>query len=78
MTGRTHESVFRLHPYASSRSHNTSAPGLATERFDQIASFECATRDWVDWFNTRRLLEPIGYVPPAEFEECSYQQAAVA
>jgi hypothetical protein len=23
---------------------------------------------WVDWFNTRRLLEPIGYVPPAEYE----------
>ena len=23
---------------------------------------------WVDWFNTRRLLEPIGYVPPAEYQ----------
>ena len=23
---------------------------------------------WVDWFNNRRLLEPLGYVPPAEFE----------
>ena len=29
---------------------------------------EVATLTWVDWFNTRRLLEPIGYVPPAEFE----------
>ncbi len=27
-----------------------------------------ATLEWVDWFNYRRLLEPIGYVPPAEFE----------
>jgi putative transposase len=27
-----------------------------------------ATLEWVDWFNHRRLLEPIGYVPPAEFE----------
>ena len=30
------------------------------------------------WFNTRRLLEPIGYVPPAEFEARYYEQAAVA
>ena len=29
---------------------------------------EFATLEWVDWFNTRRLLEPIGYVPPAEYE----------
>ena len=29
---------------------------------------EYATLEYVDWFNHRRLLEPIGYVPPAEFE----------
>jgi transposase InsO family protein len=29
---------------------------------------EFATLTWVDWFNTRRLFEPIGYVPPAEYE----------
>jgi putative transposase len=29
---------------------------------------EYATLEWVDWFNHRRLLEPIGYLPPAEFE----------
>jgi len=27
---------------------------------------EFATLEWVDWFNHRRLLEPLGYVPPAE------------
>jgi len=37
-----------------------------------------ATLEWVDWFNHRRLLEPIGYLPPAEFEARDYQQAAVA
>ena len=37
---------------------------------------EFATLDWVDWFNTRRLLEPIGYVPPAEYEASYYQQLA--
>ena len=30
---------------------------------------EYATLEWVDWFDHRRLLEPIGYVPPAEFEK---------
>jgi len=30
---------------------------------------EFATLTWVDWYNNRRLLEPLGYVPPAEFEE---------
>ena len=29
---------------------------------------EFATLEWVDWFNHRRLLEPIGNVPPAEAE----------
>ncbi len=30
---------------------------------------EFATLEWVDWFNHRRLLEPIGNIPPAEAEE---------
>src|SRR5829696_399533 len=33
-----------------------------------IDQVEYATLEWVDWFNHRRLLEPIGSVPPAEFE----------
>jgi len=33
---------------------------------------EFATLTWVDWFNNRRLLEPIGYVPPAEAEASYY------
>jgi putative transposase len=43
-----------------------------------LEAVEFATLAWVDWFNTRRLLEPIGYIPPAEYEERYYQQAAVA
>jgi len=44
-----------------------------------LEDVEFATLTWVDWFNTRRLLEPIGYVPPAEYEERYYrEQAAVA
>ena len=30
---------------------------------------EYATLEWVPWFNTCRLMEPLGYVPPAEYEE---------
>jgi putative transposase len=33
---------------------------------------EFATLEWVEWFNTRRLLEPIGNIPPAEAEERYY------
>lgn len=33
---------------------------------------EAATLDWVHWFNNRRILEPIGYIPPAEYEEMYY------
>jgi putative transposase len=35
---------------------------------------ELATLEWVDWFNHRRLLEPIGNIPPAEAEANYYQQ----
>jgi putative transposase len=43
-----------------------------------LDNVEFATLTWVDWFNTRRLLEPIGYVPPAEYEAHYYEQVAVA
>lgn len=33
---------------------------------------EYATLEWVDWFNNRRLLEPIGNIPPAEAEAAYY------
>jgi putative transposase len=38
---------------------------------------EFATLEWVDWFNHRRLLEPIGNVPPAEAEAHYYAQTRV-
>jgi putative transposase len=39
-----------------------------------IDDVEFATLEWVDWFNHRRLLEPIGDVPPAEFETAYYRK----
>jgi putative transposase len=38
-----------------------------------LEAVEFATLEWVDWFNNRRLLEPIGNIPPAEFEELYWQ-----
>ena len=39
-----------------------------------IGDVEYATLEWVDWFNNRRLLEPIGDIPPAEYETMYYRQ----
>ena len=39
-----------------------------------IEAVEFATLEWVDWFNHRRLLEPIGNVPPAELELAYHRQ----
>jgi transposase InsO family protein len=49
-----------------------------TEVINQIGPWksmhevEWETLKWVDWYNNRRLLGPIGYVPPAEAEEAFY------
>jgi transposase InsO family protein len=40
------------------------------------AAVELATLEWVSWFNHQRLLEPIGYIPPAEAEENYCRQQA--
>ncbi len=37
-----------------------------------VEEVEFATLEWVAWYNTRRLLEPLGYVPPDEFERAYY------
>jgi putative transposase len=39
-----------------------------------LEAVEFATLEWVDWFNHRRLLEPIGGIPPAEAEARYYAQ----
>jgi putative transposase len=39
-----------------------------------LEAVEYATLEWVDWFNTRRLLESIGNIPPAEAEARFYEQ----
>ena len=42
-----------------------------------LEAVEFATLEWVDWFNNRRLLEPIGNIPPIEYEKLYYQSQEV-
>ena len=39
-----------------------------------LEAVEFATLEWVDWFNHRRLLEPIGDIPPVELEQLYYER----
>jgi putative transposase len=39
-----------------------------------LEDVEYATLEWVAWYNVHRLLEPLGYVPPAEFEKAYYDR----
>ena len=39
-----------------------------------LEDVEVATLEWVWWFNERRLLEPLGYLPPAEYEDAFYRR----
>ena len=39
-----------------------------------MEAVELVTLEWVDWFNHRRLLEPIGNMPPAEAEARCYAE----
>ena len=41
-------------------------------RWCSFEAVEFATLEWVDWFNNRRLLEPIGNIPPVEAEQRYY------
>lgn len=43
-----------------------------------IDEVEFATLEWVAWYNRRRLLEPLGYVPPDEFEQAYYNRQAAS
>lgn len=42
-----------------------------------LEDVEFAVLEWVWWFNQHRLLEPLGYLPPAEYEEAFYSRGEV-
>ncbi len=43
-----------------------------------LEDVEYATLEWVAWYNSQRLMEPLGYVPPAEYEEQFHRAQANA
>ncbi len=50
------------------------AEAIHRQSWKSREAVEIETLKWVDWFNHRRLLEPIGNIPPAEAERNYYQQ----
>jgi transposase InsO family protein len=44
--------------------------------WQSVTAVELETLSWVEWLNNRRLLEPIGNIPPAEFEAMYDQRQA--
>jgi transposase InsO family protein len=44
------------------------------QSWKSLEAVEWTTLTWVHWFNHRRLLEPMGYQPPAEVEAVYYEQ----
>ena len=49
------------------------AEGIHRKSWQGLETVEWATLTWVDGFNHRRLLEPMGYIPPAEAEAAYYR-----
>ena len=52
----------------------SSAEVIHRRSWQSLEAVELATLEWVNWFNLRRLLEPISNIPPAEAEAAYYQQ----
>ena len=49
-------------------------PNGPWRNFEEV---EFTTLEWVDWFNNRRLFEPIGNIPPVELEALYYESQEV-
>ncbi len=43
-------------------------------RDGESEAVELAIPTWVSWFDHHRLMQPLGYVPPAEYEAKYYRQ----
>ena len=72
---RTAHARFALDALGQASHQRRTAQDKLIHRRRPWRSFEAveyATLEWVDWFNNRRLLEPIGNIPPAEAEANFY------
>ena len=66
--------TYRLDPTTTRWVDSGAFDATARARIPPFEAVELATLEWVDWFNHRRLLEPIGNIPPAEAEARYYAQ----
>jgi transposase InsO family protein len=64
---------YRLHRGEAPRDH-LPADGRIDPHLHPFDAVEYATLEWVDWYNNRRLLTPIGDIPPAERELAYHRQ----
>ncbi len=69
------EVIHRRGPWRSFEAVEFAPCGGFPNLLRRLGSQASSALEWVDWFNTRRLLEPIGNVPPAEAEARYYAQA---
>ncbi len=69
------EVIHRRGPWRSFEAVDFAPCGGFPNLLRRLGSQASSALEWVDWFNTRRLLEPIGNVPPAEAEARYYAQA---
>jgi hypothetical protein len=72
--GHLHVTVELAAQRSSGLSASTEVLSRCSAPWKGMDDVEYATLEWVDWFNHRRLLEPIGHIPPAEFETAHYQR----
>ena len=71
----------RLRRRCPPKAHDAASTNRSVYLIEMFEAVEFATLEWVNWFNYRRLLEPIGNIPPAEAEERYYamlEQPAMA
>lgn len=47
---------------------------VPTQNIESFSAVVIVTLEWVHWFNNTRLFEPIGNIPPAEFEKAYYTE----
>jgi transposase InsO family protein len=78
---RLRESIVITAPTLPTEGSTPASTNRSVYLIEMFEAVEFATLEWVNWFNYRRLLEPIGNIPPAEAEERYYamlEQPAMA
>ncbi|MBF0281043.1 MAG: IS1380 family transposase [Zetaproteobacteria bacterium] len=68
-----HGDAYFYHVIATNRTDDP-ATIMRWYRMRGVDDVERATLIWVEWFNNRRIMRPLGDMPPLEYEELYYRQ----